>query len=409
MQTDVATEILETLHRAGEEDVGQDVESRIKHLPRTNPDFEATKLYGIVSGQLQAHLGEAVNEAVDSKELQFAHGDCVSPGAVDEVVARLAASPSFADVVQGARACLQRAGRLKNAACDVPPAAGAAAAVGGTTTKDERIHLHRNDMSSSDTEGEGMHAKKKALRMDDWVGTFCLSGGGGGRGFSPRIDVEAALGQLEAGLGSPGGSATSATEALGLLAEVRVCTFSLPHEVLVYIHRHQCDQQGTMLSYIIPGMFVAGTWYLSWSPSTGGRVEGHKCDFGCTAVKNDPYHVTARRKLKCRTALQRILCRVSPCSRLASCSSVGLIPSGPEPPELALGIRFAAGRAHQHTLVARRRRGFPPKHPQQKQNTLLVNPAYMKAQQVFLCRPVRHLVGALFYILPPSVVLYCCC
>lgn len=220
MQTDVVTEILEAIHRAGEEDVGEDVESRIQHLPRTNPDFEASKLYGIVSGQLQAQLGEAVNEAVDSQELQFAHGDCVSSGAVDEVVARLVASPSFAGVVLGARACLQRTARLKNAACDLP-GAGATAAV-RVLTKDERIHFHRNDMSSSDTEGEGMHAKKKALRMDDWVGTFSLSGGGAGRGFSPRIDVEAALGQLEAGLGSPAGSATSAIEALGLLAEVSV-------------------------------------------------------------------------------------------------------------------------------------------------------------------------------------------
>lgn len=228
MQNDGVTEILETLQRAGGEDAGQDVESRIKLLPRTNPDFEASKLYGIVSGQLQAQLGEAVNEAVYSKELQFAHGDCVSPGAVDEVVARLVASPSFTGVVLGARACLQRAARLKNTACDVP-AAGAAAAVGGTTTKDERIHLHRNMSSSDDTDGEGMHAKKKALRRDDWVGTFSLGGGGAGRGFSPRIDVEAVLGQLEAGLGSPGGSATSATEALGLLAEVSVCTFTLAY------------------------------------------------------------------------------------------------------------------------------------------------------------------------------------
>lgn len=277
MQTDMVTEILETLHRAGEEDVGQDVERRIQHLPRTNADFEATKLYGVVSGQLQAHLGEAVNEAVDSKELRFAHGDCVSPGAVDEVVARLAASPSFAVVVQGARACLQRAARLKNATCDVPPGAGAAAAAGGTTTKDERIYFHRNDMSSSDTEGEGMHAKKKALRMDDWAGTFCLSGGGGGRGFSPRIDVEAALGQLEAGLGSPGGSATSAIEALELLAEVSVCTSTVVFlTVLVYVHQHQCDQQGTMLSYIIPGTSYVRSRYLvlvveSFDERQGGR------------------------------------------------------------------------------------------------------------------------------------------
>lgn len=226
MQTDVVTEILEAIRRAGEEDVGEDVESRIQHLPRTNPDFEASKLYGIVSGQLQAQLGEAVNEAVDSQELHFAHGDCVSSDAVDEVVARLVASSSFAGVVLGARACLQSTARLKNAACDVP-AGGATAVTGGSTTKDERIHFHRNDMSSSDTEGEGMHAKKKALRMDDWMGTFSLSGGGAGRGFSPRIDVEAALGQLEAGLGSPAGSATSAIEAMGLLAEVSVCIFTL--------------------------------------------------------------------------------------------------------------------------------------------------------------------------------------
>lgn len=220
MQTDAIDEILETLRHVGGEDAGQDLESRIQYLPRTNPDFEASQLYGVMSGQLEGQLGKEVDEAVASKELAFAHGECVSPDAVEKVVARLVASPSFAGVVLGARSCLEKAARLKSTTGDVP-GTDAAAAVGGTTTKDERIHFHRN-MSSSDMEEEAMHSKKKALRMDDWVGTFSLSGGGADRGFSPRIDVEAVLGQLEAGLASPGGSATSCVEALGSLAEVRV-------------------------------------------------------------------------------------------------------------------------------------------------------------------------------------------
>lgn len=218
VQDGAMKELLEIIRRAEGEDAGEGPGKRIESLPRTNAAFQTCGMFSTLSGQLEARLGAAVDAAVTSGELELgAGGGGVRPEAIDRAVARLAASPSFVGVVDAARAAVEQAAGVQTAG----------AAGSGTATLDATgSFLRRNvdALSSSDTEREGMHAKKKPARRNDWVGLFGLSEGldSGGRSFfSPRVDVEAALGQLEAGLESPGGSAASAIEALGLLAEVR--------------------------------------------------------------------------------------------------------------------------------------------------------------------------------------------
>lgn len=213
-------EFLEILRRADAEDEGGDAASRVLSLPRTNADFEACRLRDVLCGQLKARLGEEVDTAVaSSKELRFRGGDCVGAGAIEQVVAQLTTSPSFCSLVDDARTALQQQAARCGATTTTTTAA---AAPGDNSTQEESGFLRRSVLSSSDLERDGIHVKKnKAARTDDWVGVFDLCGNGGqaAGGFSPRVDVEAALGQLEAGLGSSG-SASSSVDALGLLAEV---------------------------------------------------------------------------------------------------------------------------------------------------------------------------------------------
>lgn len=225
VQDGAMKEFLEIIRRAEGEDGGGDAGKRVESLPRTNAEFQTCGLFSTLSDQLEARLGAAVDQAIASDELEIDVGGGARPEAIDSAVARLAASPSFVGVVDTARAAVEQAAGVQTAAAAAAAADGASGS--GTATLDTTgSFLRRNvdALSSSDTEREGMHAKKKPARRDDWVGLFDLSGGldsGGGGFFSPRVDVEAALGQLEAGLESPGGSAASAMEALGLLAEVR--------------------------------------------------------------------------------------------------------------------------------------------------------------------------------------------
>eukprot|EP00903_Cladosiphon_okamuranus_P007097 g6896.t1 len=219
VQDGAMKEFLEIIRRAeGEEGAGEDAGKRVESLPRSNADFQTCGLFSTLSGQLEARLGAAVDAVVASGELELSGGGGVRPEAIDRAVALLTASPSFAGVVDTARSAVEQAAGVHTAAV------GAAGSGPATTVDAPESFLRRNvdALSSSDTEREIMHAKKKPARRDDWVGLFDLSGGldsGGGGFFSPRVDVEAALGQLEAGLESPGGSAASAVEALGLLAE----------------------------------------------------------------------------------------------------------------------------------------------------------------------------------------------
>eukprot|EP00752_Nemacystus_decipiens_P011121 g9881.t1 len=218
-------EFLEIVRRAEGEDDGGDAGKRVESLPRTNAEFQTCGLFLTLSGQLESRLGAAVDEAVASDELELDVGGGVRPEAIDRAVARLAASPSFVSVVDTARAEVEQVAGVQTAAAAADAAGAEGAAGSGIANLDTSGNFLRRNvdaLSSSDTEREGMHAKKRPARRDDWVGLFDLSGGldsAGGGFFSPRVDVEAALGQLEAGLEDRCGSAASAVEALGLLAE----------------------------------------------------------------------------------------------------------------------------------------------------------------------------------------------
>lgn len=218
MHEGVLAEFLEILRRAADEENDRGTKSRIlQTLPLTNPEFEASALREALSAQLEARLGEVVDEAVASKDLEFAGDGCIEASAVEEAVARLAASQTFDRLVDEARAALERAGGPLLAATASSSAAVVPTSTVDDTGRDERGFLRRNGLSGSDTDAEGMHAKKVA-RRDDWVDIFGAGVGGGGSGV--RVDIEGALHQLEDGLGDPG-SVTASVEALGILAEVR--------------------------------------------------------------------------------------------------------------------------------------------------------------------------------------------
>lgn len=215
-------EFLEILRRDEGEKEGEDAASRVESLPRTNAEFQSCALHATLCAQLEAQLGALVDEELVSNELELNCVGGVRPEAIDKTVARLTASPSFVGVVDKAREAVEAAAGVQTAAS---PGAGDDASNSNAALGAAGSFLRRNmdDFCDSDTEREGMHVKKKPARRDDWVGIFDLSGGlgGFGGGFSPRVDIEAALGQLDAGLESPGDCSASTVEALGLLAEVR--------------------------------------------------------------------------------------------------------------------------------------------------------------------------------------------
>lgn len=257
------SELLEIVRRTeGEHEHEDDAANLVESLPRTNADFEGCRLRSTLCDQLEAHLGAAVDEALASDELEVSASGGARPSAIDEVVARLTASPRFVGMVENARVTVQQAAGVQRIAAGATATTAAAPAAGNSSTPilnaatGNFLRRTVDALSSSDTEREGMqHVNKKPARRDDWVGIFDLGGGfgAGSGGFSPRVDIEGALGQLEAGLESPGpGSATSAVEALGLLAEVTegtkqqqqrslfvACVFSL-RRVFVVTGKYQC-------------------------------------------------------------------------------------------------------------------------------------------------------------------------
>lgn len=212
VQDDAVTDLLKIIGKA---------EHEVQSLPQTSADFETCSLRSTLCGQLDAQLGAAVDEALGSQELRLNPADAVCPDAINKVVARLAASPPFVGVVNKAREAIEQAAEAQLAAAATPVANATGDSVAATGAAGVVLRRNVDALSSSDTEREDMRVKKKAARRDDWVGIFDLSGGlGGGGGISPRVDIEAALGQLETGLGGSGSSTTSSVEALGLLAQV---------------------------------------------------------------------------------------------------------------------------------------------------------------------------------------------
>lgn len=232
---DGVAELLEILRRAEENDGKRgDAGNRIQSLPRTSSDFESSRLRSILHGRLEVELGAMVNAVLCSDDLKLNATDGAEPNAVDQAVAGLTGSPSFVGVVDKARAAIARA---------APAPAADLNGVAPGTAGGSFFRRNLDALSSSDTEREDMHVKKKAARRNDWVDIFDRSGGlGGGMGFSPRVDVEAAMAQLEAGLASPGGSPASAVEALGSLAEVGDHNLFLQQSVILFSsHLPTCD------------------------------------------------------------------------------------------------------------------------------------------------------------------------
>lgn len=260
VQDDAVTDFLKTFGRA---------EHEVQSLPQTNADFETCSLRSTLCGQLDAQLGAAVDEALGSQELRLDPADGVSPDAINEVVARLAASPPFVGVVNKAREAIGQAAEAQMAAAAAPVANAAGTSVAATGAAGVVLRRNVEALSNSDTEREGMHVKKKAARRDDWVGIFDLSGGlGGGGGISPRVDIEAALGQLETGLGGSS-SATSSVEALDLLAQVGGRRRDVESHAVPHVSSPFSKQKISLLELITPPSYFQVLTYelatlLAW-------------------------------------------------------------------------------------------------------------------------------------------------
>lgn len=226
IQVEVVEEFLKIVGRTGEGKDNEDDKSasRVQTFPRTNTDFESCRLRDILTGQLEAHLGEQVDQTVAREDLYFTDNvQTYNSEVVEEVVAGLEASQTFRRVVDESRVAVQQAGGLLHIRSALGPSGTAAATANNPQTDGGGALIRRGGLSDSDAEGEGAHAKKVPRRDDSWANIFDVLGPGFamGRGFgSPRVDVEGALEQLKAGLANAE-SAASSVEALGLLAEVR--------------------------------------------------------------------------------------------------------------------------------------------------------------------------------------------
>lgn len=227
LQVEVIEEFLKIVGCTREEKGNEDDKSvsQVHTFPRTNTDFESCRLRDILAGQLEAHLGEQVDQTVAREGLYFTDNvQTYSSAVVDETVAGLEASKTFRRVVDESRVAIQRAGGLLHIRSALGPSGTAATTANNSPTDGVGALTRRGDLSDSDAEGEGAHVKKVPRRDDSWTKIFDVLGPGFamGRGFgSPRVDVEGALEQLRAGLANTESTASS-VEALGLLAEVRV-------------------------------------------------------------------------------------------------------------------------------------------------------------------------------------------
>lgn len=177
---DVLAEFLEILPHVQS---AEDVEGAIESLPRTNHEFHTSKLHQLLHRRVVADFQLHVNQAVLSGDIEDeAHGG-VQSRAVENTLARLVASPAFDNLVDNVQAGLRRTTGLLAASGNM----------GYDSCPDPNSRLR------DDTQDE--HAKKRATRRDDWSGLFDICGGG----FSPPVDIEAALARLETGLNGADG------------------------------------------------------------------------------------------------------------------------------------------------------------------------------------------------------------
>lgn len=211
MQEDALSEFVGILDRARKgSGTNVDLEESSRCLPRTNEEFQTCQLRQFLLDKLEANdevgsLGQAVDEAIAAGYLEDRVRGCVRPDAVEDALAQLVSSPAFDAVVNSARGALSRA-------AGVLAAAGNHSAVVGRDRGGRRL-----ESSLGGEAADGAHVKKKAARRDDWGGSFDMWGSGG---FSPRVDIEAALGQLETGLAAGAAGAGSSVEALDALSGV---------------------------------------------------------------------------------------------------------------------------------------------------------------------------------------------
>lgn len=209
VQEDTLREFLGILNRTRKGlDIKAGLEDSIRSLPRINEEFQTCQLRHFLLDKLEGSLGVGVDKAIGAKYLEDQEHGCVRPDAVADTLAQLVSSPVFDAVVNSTRGALSRA-------------AGVLAAAGNQGAAALRDGGGRRLVSCLGGEAvdDDAHVKKKATRRDDWGGSFDIWGGGG---FSPRVDIEAALVQLETGLSAGAGAAgaRSSVEALDALSGV---------------------------------------------------------------------------------------------------------------------------------------------------------------------------------------------
>lgn len=233
MQEDVLAEFLAILRRrtaASPDNPEQDrVESKyqiINSLLRDDESFQTCQLRQLLSGRLEADLGQAVDQAVASGSLEDEHEGCCRADAVAETLVQLVTSPTFCDVVGSSRSSLERTSGL----LAISDSAGNVTSYGrlpgrGFGHNDEGASA--SPLAGGDVvAGEGRELyhtakkKKKAPQREDWGNFFDELCAGADGGFSPRVDIEAALGQLEVALGNGEHAGAGAVKALDLLTGV---------------------------------------------------------------------------------------------------------------------------------------------------------------------------------------------
>lgn len=212
MQEDVLREFFGILDRTNAEATNGNLESSIKSLPRSNEEFQKCQLKAILYRKLgdtaNCNLRHAVNQVVASGVLEDREKGRVRPEAVQDAVARLVASFTFNGVVSSAQEGIAQAAEVLSVAGKDRAANGA----------DVRCGKLRGSFSLHADDGETIQCSSaKKTRGDDWDGgAFDLWGTGGS--VSPRVDIEGALAQLEAGLDGSGGGGDGATTSMAAVA-----------------------------------------------------------------------------------------------------------------------------------------------------------------------------------------------
>lgn len=142
-----------------------------------DPSVQTSHLQSHLLSELEAHLGAAVDEIVASHGHEDARGAQSPVTSVSDAVEHLKSSAAFSNAIESSRATLSSAQ--------------------GLAEPKLRQQRRLSDAHSADSEEAGAASAKKAPRLDDWgcfLNQLCSDS------LSPRVDVEAQLEALEAGL-----------------------------------------------------------------------------------------------------------------------------------------------------------------------------------------------------------------